>query len=755
MRQTHKADSTLQEVAIKRLTGKFNHLLAATMISGSLLSPFAAMAQDDSSAPPANDNAVAAQSVTPDNGNGDKDGAAAGGADLFDQSWLQAQGSPIDFENPQVLFGWPVALLLLWIALRSMPIRPKDVEFAPIFILEELETLETEPDQMKWLEKMIWMGALTGAFFGAADPQLNPQPDFAGDGPIVIAADTGFAAAPNWEKHRDAMREVIRHAYNDGRNVVFLNMAHGEDGQPVSPSEPMNAAKALSYLENMSPVPWETDRDAALAALSSLSGNYGASYWMTNGLDDERALDFAVALDQLAPLTVYDESNKAHLMMTPQYANGNYNITVMRAGAGKEETLRISAYDPGHNSIGSVTATFPEGENTAIVTFDPRAYDVAADRIFSFSIDNEVGAGAITLVSENYKPRTVGIAARGGQDDTGSLLSEGRFLYAALEPYTDIEFGNLEKLLDGQDISVLIVPDAVPITGVARDKLQRWVESGGMLGRFAGENLAADNHADDPLLPIDIRKGIRTMAGGVATGANGLGLEQFSGETPFAGMSVDESVRIDRGIVTQPSSGGDPDVWARLSDGTSVVTAAERGAGRVVLYHTTANAAWSDLPLSANFVDMLVATVGQSNSVEDTSDYKLPVLPPISVLNGKGEVRSPTQIVAPLTQDVVDQGLLGPEHRPGLYGSTLMTVPYNVSDAVDSIEMLRPLPDSINRDYYKELGNKDKVKGWLWSGAIMLTLLGGFVIAGHNKLWGHRNKKRKDVAEKAAAHFRP
>lgn len=721
------------------------------MISGSLLSPFAAMAQENGNAPPANDNAVASQSVAPDS----KDAAVSNAGDLFDQSWLQAHGSPIDFQNPQVLFGWPVAMLLLWIALRSMPIRPKDVEFAPIFILEELETLESEPDQMKLLEKMIWMGALTGAFFGAAEPQLNPQPHFVGDGPVVIAADTGFASAPNWEKHRDAMREVIRHAYNDGRNVVFLNMTKSEDGQPVSPTDPMNAAKALSYLENMTPVPWGTDREAALAALASLNGTYGATYWMTNGLDDDKALDFAVALDKIAPLTVYDESNPAHLMMTPQLVNGTYNITVMRANGGKEQNLQVSAYDPGHNVIGSEIVTFPEGEKSATVSFDPSAHDISADRIFSFSIDNEVGAGAITLVSENYKPRTVGIAARGGQAETDSLLNEGRFLYAALQPYTDIQFGNIEQLLDSKDISVLIVPDAVPVTGAARDKLQRWVESGGMLVRFAGENLAADDHVNDPLLPVDVRKGVRALSGSITTGEYGLTIAPFAGDTPFSALTVDESVRIDKEIVTTPSANGDFSAWASLSDGTPIVTASDRGAGRVVLFHTTANVAWSDLPLSGNFVDMLVATVGQSNSVEDTSDYKLPVLPPISVLNGKGEVRSPTQIVAPLTQDVVDQKLLSPEHRPGLYGTTLMTVPYNVSNAVSSIELLRPLPESIQRDYYKEFGNQDKIKGWLWSGALLLTVLGGAVLAGHNKLWGRRNKKKKAVAENASQHFHP
>src|SRR3546814_12691603 len=37
--------------------------------------------------------------------------------------------------------------------------------------------------------------------------------------------------------------------------------------------------------------------------------------------------------------------------------------------------------------------------------------------------------------------------------------------------------------------------------------------------------------------------------------------------------------------------------WARLADGTPIVTAERRGGGWLVLVHTTANADWTHLPL--------------------------------------------------------------------------------------------------------------------------------------------------------------
>ncbi len=46
-------------------------------------------------------------------------------------------------------------------------------------------------------------------------------------------------------------------------------------------------------------------------------------------------------------------------------------------------------------------------------------------------------------------------------------------------------------------------------------------------------------------------------------------------------------------------------VWARLADGTPLVTAAKRGAGTLVFFHITANPDWSNLPISGLFVEMM------------------------------------------------------------------------------------------------------------------------------------------------------
>ncbi len=58
-------------------------------------------------------------------------------------------------------------------------------------------------------------------------------------------------------------------------------------------------------------------------------------------------------------------------------------------------------------------------------------------------------------------------------------------------------------------------------------------------------------------------------------------------------------------VLAEPSPDLAGKVWATLADGTPLVTASRLGKGHVVLFHVSADAEWSSLPLSGLFVEML------------------------------------------------------------------------------------------------------------------------------------------------------
>ena len=67
-------------------------------------------------------------------------------------------------------------------------------------------------------------------------------------------------------------------------------------------------------------------------------------------------------------------------------------------------------------------------------------------------------------------------------------------------------------------------------------------------------------------------------------------------------------------MLAEPETGLAEKTWARLADGTPLVTAERRGKGLIVLFHVTADTTWSNLPLSGLFVDMLRRIVAEADA---------------------------------------------------------------------------------------------------------------------------------------------
>ena len=64
-------------------------------------------------------------------------------------------------------------------------------------------------------------------------------------------------------------------------------------------------------------------------------------------------------------------------------------------------------------------------------------------------------------------------------------------------------------------------------------------------------------------------------------------------------LTVPADIAINRQVLADPAQlTPDVKVWARLKDGTPLVTAHKRGEGEIVLFHITANSDWSNLPRS-------------------------------------------------------------------------------------------------------------------------------------------------------------
>ena len=106
-------------------------------------------------------------------------------------------------------------------------------------------------------------------------------------------------------------------------------------------------------------------------------------------------------------------------------------------------------------------------------------------------------------------------------------------------------------------------------------------------------------------MPVTLREGGRAL-GSALSWETPQPLQPFAETSPFAGAHPrSASVVVNRQVLAEPAADLPPKVWASLADGTPLVTAERRGKGLIVLFHVTANADWSNLPLSGMFVEML------------------------------------------------------------------------------------------------------------------------------------------------------
>ena len=185
-----------------------------------------------------------------------------------------------------------------------------------------------------------------------------------------------------------------------------------------------------------------------------------------------------------------------------------------------------------------------------------------------------------------------------------------------------------------------------------------------MLIRFAGPRL---EEGGDDLLPVDLRNGGRSL-GGALSWSTPQPLAPFEAGSPFAGLAIPADVRISRQVLADPALLTErTQIWARLADGTPLVTAEKRGGGWIVLFHVTANSDWSNLPLSGLFVDMLRRIVAFAGAHGAAATETASAQRPYRLLDGSGHFSEPTAEAEAVSGDT---GIaIGPQHPPGLYGS--------------------------------------------------------------------------------------
>ncbi|SHI54509.1 DUF4159 domain-containing protein [Wenxinia saemankumensis] len=634
---------------------------------------------------------------------------------------------PLGFTAPWLLLGL-AALPVLWLILRAVPPAPIRRRFPGVALLLGLTDDEAQTDRTPWWLLLLRMAAVAAVILAFAGPILNPRAEEGGSGPLLVALDASWADARDWAQRIDRVEALLDEAATDGRPVFVAALTDPPAGGAVF-SDPAAARSALPALE---PKPWAPGT-AAQDWAEALEGGFD-TIWLSDGLDRPGRAELLAAFEARGSVRVYQSPRQVLALRPATTEDGQVAVQAIRTPTGPETEARVAAIglDPAgiERQLAAAPATFAAGEGVATAAFD--LPPELRNRVTRFEVVGQRSAGAVTLADDSLRRREIALVAGGSDEEGLELLAPLYYLRNALEPNADLLEGPLSDLVPANP-DVIVLADVATLSETERAEVEDWVRGGGLLLRFAGPRLAASDvgrTTEDVLMPVRLRAGGRNVGGAMSWGEPKT-LAPFAEDSPFYGLAVPEDVTVGAQVMAQPDPSLAASVIAQLSDGTPLVTRSALGQGQVVLFHVTANAEWSTLPLSGLFVRMLERlSVSTRPGAAEIEEMEGTVWTPEEVLDAAGRLeRVDTMPGVPGERLVAPEP--GPDLPPGLYAGEDRRLAVNVIGAEDTLAPAA-WPSRIPIEGLAVL-RELPLKGWLLAAAaaaLMIDVIAALALSG-------------------------
>lgn len=541
---------------------------------------------------------------------------------------------------PLTLLGL-LTLPLVWWILKISPPSPKRRIFPPLAILQGVETDEETPNATPIWVLLYRLLMVALAVFALSMPLLQNE-DAPSQRPLTLIIDDSAASAPIWDALTDDARRRVREAQRNNQDVTLIL---GSDPDPT----PIPAAEALLRLRSAAPA-----FQARPVELPTLPNN-NETVFLSSGVsfgDDSPLLE---ALDE-----------RDATVLLPDALDTVIVPGDVRETADGFEADWFSALSPRSTTVEAVSQTgnvlavepliFTPGSSlsTVSISLPPQL----RARVSHLRVAGMRAGAATKLLDDTFGRPLVGVLAP-PSGSSSPLLSEDFYTEQALTPFADLFIGSAETVLP-LNPTVLVMPDSMRSDA---PEIIDYVETGGVLIRFAGPQLAG---SADTLVPVPLRRGGRSIGGALAW-ETPQALAPFASESPFAGLAVPADITVSRQVMARPGAETDARTWARLEDGSPIVTSSVRGEGRIVLFHVTAGPEWSNLAISGLYVDMLkrILPLAKSRRVLSSTEGGAWTLD--RILGPFGDLRPPPP--RPVTVPDADWGVNIDNLPPGYYRS--------------------------------------------------------------------------------------
>jgi hypothetical protein len=423
---------------------------------------------------------------------------------------------------------------------------------------------------------------------------------------IIVDTSASMAAADRFARALGEARSIID-ALPGGDRALLVSASDDSEVVPAGPGGPTADKQALERaLASLAPGAGRLDDGAMVAALETLAGP-GRDPVQAHFISDFQDSALPVRFGDLLP---HSQGRSIELKLHPVDAGavGNWAVEfVRRSGDGIDVgvrgwhtdvrtltvNLKVDDSDRGNQSRtvpASGQAVF-RFERVPLVTGDNRAVatlqtsdGLATDNVRYAVIPNQRSESVPLLTDRPDAVAAKYLAA-------ALAAAGGRYQLDALRP------GSFDARRLARD-HWLMIDDLGAIQPALAARLQTFLMEGGQVFAAVGERAAAL-----PQLPlIDAPFTLRA-----ATVGDALGVGQIDGSHPvLAGLSGWEALSVGR--VAELKPGRSDRVLIAASDGTPLLLEHPVGRGRLLLFTSSLNNDWNDLPVQPVFVSFLAQT---------------------------------------------------------------------------------------------------------------------------------------------------
>ena len=278
---------------------------------------------------------------------------------------------PLFFTAPLMLLALAI-LPAIWLLLRLTPPKPRRETFPPLRLLLSFVNREETPARSPWWLTLLRLAVAALIIVALAGPVWQPTtPSAAPGGTVWVLLDNGWASAPVFETMRAAAEQAIDEAHNAGVPVLLAGTADGPDQLLV----PASARAARDQLSAMTPRPWPKEPGELTTALRQ-TAQADAPHrivWLSDDLAAPSSEQFQIDLAQMAPaaqIIVFSGLVTPLGLADTNNAADALTVRAVRRDAGRNETVRLDAFDRRGLALGTTIAQFDAKDRTTTARFE-------------------------------------------------------------------------------------------------------------------------------------------------------------------------------------------------------------------------------------------------------------------------------------------------------------------------------------------------------------------------------------------------